>query len=192
MEKTRVITRRGGTPEKAIDFIKSRPSIVSGYQVIVLHVGTNWLSKKEEWALYLKKVMGELSQEEYRNELNKLNPPPAIGDAHRFIHTYQHLVDLIRSINPNATILVSGIIPQFWDNDRRYHIRVTYNKMLKKFNSQPNVFFIPSYRPFFNKDHQLKTDLFDYDGLHLSSKGAVVLRTFMCEKLDKALRNLLK
>ena len=35
-------------------------------------------------------------------------------------------------------------------------------------------------------------ELFGWDGLHLSDKGAVVLRTFFCEEIDKALKGLLK
>ena len=192
MSNTRVITRRGGIPKKLIEYVRNRPDKFKGYKVIILHVGTNWLSKKEEWALYLRMVNGQFTKEEYTAELAKLNPPPAIGDANRFREEYQELVDLIRNINRQATILVSAIIPRLWDNKRRFHIRNTYNRMLKEFNSQPNIFFIPSDWPFFTKSHDLKSDLFDYDGLHLSSKGAVVLRTFFCEKIDKALKNVLK
>ena len=192
MANTRVITQRGGTPEKAINYVKSKPYKVQGYKVIVLHVGTNWMSKKEEWALYLKKVNGFLSEREYQKELEILNPPPAIGDANRFRKIYQELIDLIKALNQDVIILVSSILPRLWDHDRRHHIRATYNRMLKHFNGQPNVFYIPSDRPFFNKSGELRPELFDYDGLHLSNKGAVILRTFICEKIDKARRNLLK
>ena len=193
MQNTKVITRSGGTPQKAINFIKSKPDVVSNYEIIVLHVGTNWLSSKEEWALYLKKVNGLLSENEYVRELCKLNPPPAIGDALRFCDTYQDLVNLIRCLNKEATILVSSIIPRLWDDDRRNKIRDTYNRMLlREFNPQPKVFFINSYRPFFTTGGTLKKHLYDHDGLHLSAKGAVVLRTYLCEKIDKARRNVLK
>ena len=192
MENTKVITQRGGTPEKAIEFIESQPKVVSEYKVIILHVGTNWLSRKEEWSLYRRKVNGFFSEYEYREALCRLNPPPAIGDAIRFRNTYQKLINLIRSLNGDAIILVSSIIPRWWDNDRRHGIRETYNKMLKAFNNQPNVFFIHSYRPFFDRNQNLKAHLFDKDGLHLSARGAVVLRTFLCEKIDKALKKLLK
>ena len=125
MENTKVITQRGGTPEKAIEFIESQPKVVSEYKVIILHVGTNWLSRKEEWSLYRRKVNGSFSEYEYREALCRLNPPPAIGDAIRFRNTYQKFINLIRSLNSDAIILVSSIIPRWWDNDRRHGIRET-------------------------------------------------------------------
>ena len=50
---------------------------------------------------------GQFTEEDYIVELAKLNPPPAIGDANRFREEYKELVDLIRNINQQATILAS-------------------------------------------------------------------------------------
>ena len=41
MVKTEV-TYKGGTLPKMIDLIKSDPGFIQGYEVIVLHLGTNW------------------------------------------------------------------------------------------------------------------------------------------------------
>ena len=192
MSNTEVITRRGGTPQKAIDFIRSKPHLVSNYKVIVLHVGTNWLGSKEEWGLYLQKVNSKINSEEFETRLRELNPPPAAGNARNFLAVYHELIDQIRRLNPNATILVSSIIPRLWDQNRRHLVRISYNNILKSFNKQPNVYFIPSYKPFFDLNKNLKTELFEQDGLLLSNNGAVVLRTFFCEKIDKAMKGKLK
>ena len=186
MPHTDVITRRGGTPKKAIDFIKENPTSIQNYKIIILHVGTNWLSHKEEWGLYLKLANGLLSKEAYDSQLASLNPPPATGDARIFRDTYQELIDLVRETNPIAIILISSIIPRAWDHDRRDLVRMSYNQLLKNLATQENVFFIRSYGPFFHKDKSLRKDLFDWDGLHLSNKRAMVLRTFFSQQIDKA------
>ena len=77
MTHTNTITRRGGTPPKAIEYIKKYPNSIKHYQVIVLHVGTNWLSQKDEWGLYLKMLKGQYSKEEYESRIESLNPPPS-------------------------------------------------------------------------------------------------------------------
>ena len=192
MAKTKVITRRGGTPQKMAKYIETNPLLITGYQVIILNLGTNWLSGKEEWGLYLKLINSVITKETYETQLSRLNPPPALGNALDFKNSFQELVDLIKSINKEAVILVSSIIPRQWDHNRRHLVRISYNQILRRFNDQPNVFFIPSYKPFFDENKNLKSELFDRDGLHLSDKGAVVLMTFFCEKIDKCLKGVLK
>ena len=156
MHHTKVITRRAATPKKLIDYIQEQPDQIHDYRVIVLHVGTNCLSGREEWGLYLKLVNDQISQESYDAKLKALNPPDANDDPESFKNIYQQMIDEIRAINKNATILVSAIIPRFWDHDRRHQVRRSYNCILKDFNSQDKVFFIPSYRPFFNHNQNLK------------------------------------
>ena len=117
MAHTNVITRRGGTPQKAIEYIKRCASSIMHYRVIVLHVGTNWLSQKDEWFLYLKMLNGQYSKEEYESKIASLNPPPATGSATTFRDTYQDLINLIKEVNKEAVILISAIIPRTWDHD---------------------------------------------------------------------------
>ena len=191
MTHTNVITR-GGTPQKAIEYIKKCPRSIINYRVIVLHVGTNWLSQKDEWGLYLKVIKGHYSKEEYDSKIASLNPHPAITSANTFRDTYQELINLITDINKEAVVLISAIIPRAWDHNRRHLVRKSYYHILKKIGSQDKIFFIPSYKPFFDKSKSLKKQLYNWDGLHLSDKGAVVLRTFFCDKIDKALKGLLK
>ena len=192
MKNTKVITERGGTPQKALEFIREFPHAIKGYKVIILHVGTNWLSGIPEWKLYLKMVNLRISREEYDAQISALNPPPAVGKATKFRETYQKLIDLVKEINKEATILVSSIIPRLWDQERRHLVRKSYNNILHNFGEQDRVFFIPSYRPFFDCNRNLKSNLFNRDGLHLSDKGATVLRTYFCDRIDKALRGIIK
>ena len=192
MKHTKVITRRGGSPQKAIDFLKDNPEAIKGYKVVVLHVGTNCFSTRHEWGLYLQLVNEQISQDVFDRKLTELKPPEAIGTPESFKDTYQKLIDLVRALNKEATVLVSAILPRFWDHPRRHLIRKSYNRILEEFNAQPNVFFIYSYRPFFDRNQNLKQNLFEPDGHHLSQQGAVVLRMYLCEKIDKALKGLLK
>ena len=140
MDRTAVITRRGGTPQKLIQFLEANPTSIAGYKVIIVHTGTNWLSGKEEWGFYLKLVNSVITKEMYEAKLKSLNPPPAVGTAQKFKETFQELLDLIKSINKEATILVSSIIPRLWDHDRRHLVRLSYNKILRGFNCQSNIF----------------------------------------------------
>ena len=188
-----VITRPGASPAKLLDFLKQKPGLLANYSVIVLHVGTTWLSAKEEWALYLRQVNGNISQDEYNNALKSMNPPPAVGPATTFREEYSSLITHIRSINDTAIILVSSIIPRPWDHGRRHLVRVSYNNLLQKFNEpSEGIFFIHSYKPFIRPPKTLKGHLFNPDGIHLSQHGSAVLRSYFCEKIDKAKRGRLK
>ena len=183
------MTRPGSTPVKMLDFLHRCPSTVHGYQVIVLVVGTNWLSQKSEFALYLQLVNGVITEESYNQRLHHLNPPPANGPALEFKDTFQQILDLIKDINPQAKILISAIIPRKWDHDRRHLVRISYNNLLKKLADGKHIFFVQTYSPFFDKNKNLKMDLFSHDGLHLSKSGSSVLRTFLCDKIDRAIKN---
>ena len=181
-----VITRPGASPQKILDFLKQRPGILPKYQIVIVHTGTTWLSAKNEWALYLKLVNSQIKKQEYNEILVSMNPPPAVGPAVVFRDNYTNLIGFIKGVNPKATILVSAIIPRPWDHERRHLVRVCYNNLLKKFNSpSDNVYFLPTYNPFFDKSKNLKQDLYNVDGIHLSVLGSIVLRSFFCEKLTK-------
>ena len=147
MAHTKVITRKGGTPKSAIEFIKKCPSSIRHYTVIVLHVGINWLSQKDEWFLYLKMLNGQYSKVEYDSKIASLNPQPAIGSATTFRDTYQELIDLIKEVNKEAVILISAIISRTWDHDRRHLVRKSYNQILNKFASQDKFSSSPHTNP---------------------------------------------
>ena len=95
-------------------------------------------------------------------------------------------------MNPSCQILLSAIIPRPWDHFQRNHVRVAFNNVLKSFNSKLNkIFFIPTCNPFFFKDGSLKLSLFWWDGLHLTKAGLNVFKSFLYEKIDKAVKGLL-
>ena len=188
LQKTVVATRPGATPIKILHHLKTNPIILDNFKVIVLHVGTNWLSQKSEFSLYLQFV-NIISEGKFKEQLHRLNPPPANGSAVAFRDTFQNIIDCIRCRNLEAKILVSAIIPRKWDHDRRHLVRISYNNILKKLADGKSVFFVQSYSPFFDSQRNLKSDLFSYDGLHLSKKGSTVLRTFLCDKIDRAIKN---
>ena len=158
-----------------------------------MHVGTTWLSAKEEWIMYLKLVNGQITKTEYNKILQQMNPPPAVGPAVEFRDHYAKLIAFIKSVNPDVMILVSAIIPRPWDHERRNLVRICYNNLLKKFNSpSEKIYFIPTFKPFFEKSKKLKQSLYNFNGIHLSKLGSVVLRSFFCEKIDKAKKGFLK
>ena len=191
--RAEIITRPGATPKKILSFLERNLSLVTNYKTVVLHFGINWLSAKEEWGLYLKLINQEISLDQYNKELQDLNPPPATGTATDFRDQYQQVIEHVQMRNPGAIILVSSIIPRPWDYQRRHLVCISYNKILKSFNnSSTGIFYIHSFKPFFDPFQTLKKELFDVDGLHLTKQGSIVLRAFLCEKIDKAARGLLK
>ena len=156
-------------------------------------MGTTWLSDKSEWALFLKLVNGLIDRDKYEKTIEAMNPPPAIGLASTFRDQYASIIDFIKSMNSEAIILVSAIIPRPWDHDRRNLVRMSYNMILENFNNPPSkVFFIHSYKPFLANSSAINEHLFNPDGIHLNVQGSAVLRGFLCEKIDKAKMGLLK
>ena len=192
MSSTEVVTMRGATPKKALEHIRRFPSTVKNYKVIILHFGTNCLSDKDEWGLYLKRMNSLISESDYDTKIARMNPPLSIVEPDSFREAYQTLIGEIKTLNPDAKILISSIIPRLWDYERRDLVRRSFNEILRSFSTQQLTYFIPSYKPFFDKKQNLKRELFSWDGLHLSQKGTVVLRSYFCDRIDKALKNLLK
>ena len=191
--KADIITRPGANPEKIQKFLEQNRNLLRNYTVVLMHFGTTWLSAKSEWELYLKLVNGIINQDQYDTQLIRLNPPHATGPPEKFRDQYQKVIEFVRSVNKDAIILVSSILPRPWDHQRRHSVRISYNKILQEFNNpSAKVYFIPSYKPFFGPSASLKTELFNPDGIHLSEKGSVVLRSFFCEKIDRAKKGRLK
>ena len=116
IEHIDVITRPGATPQKLLHFLEQNPKLLYNYKIAVLHVGTTWLSTKNEWLLHLRLVNGHINRKEYNEALLSMNPPPAIGLAIIFRDEYKNLIDFIKSVNPEIMILVSAIIPRPWDH----------------------------------------------------------------------------
>ena len=124
--------------------------------------------------------------------MSKLSSPPTSHAALRFEWTFQKMINEIRQCNNHSQIIISAIIPRVWDDDRRRPELELYNGILKKFNSQSNVYHIPTHKPFLKASGAIKANLFLEDGLHLSESGYVVLRSYFCDKLNKAENNVLK
>ena len=158
-----VNTVPGANPKKIMKFLREHPRVLHKYHVIVVHIGTTWLSAWSEWALYLRQVNGQISREEYDQALAKLDPPPAIGKAETFRDQYQEILSYIKAENSKAIILVSAIIPRPWDHQRRNLVRKCYNNLLQKFSDpMQKIFFIKTFKPFFGKGQILKKNLHVY------------------------------
>ena len=184
-----LITIRGATTNKIYKYITEHRHCLQGYKILVLHVGTNHFSSKEEWSWYLRFVQNKISREEYNQAICSMNPPPANSRAVTFRDEYCRLLDLVK---PEVSkVLVSAIIPRLWDHDRRDLVRRSYNRILEQLEDFENVYFIPSFKPFFRQDH-FRQELFHNDGLHLNELGSKVLCTYICDRVCRAIRGELK
>lgn len=186
-----VVAIRGATISKMIDYVNKNQQTLAQYKIIVLHVGTNHFSDKTEWFLYKDYANGKVSKETFNFKLGQLNPPPALGTASQFKESYQRLISLIIE-NTSAKLLLSAILPRFWDQDRRHLVRKIYNEIIKKMEDKNRVFFITSYRPFFNQNRNLRSELFQKDGLHLNSLGTSVFSAYICDRIQRCIRGELK
>ena len=195
LKDVEVHTIRGATPETVLSYLQSKVSFLLNQlrpEVIIIHVGTNYLGTKDEWSLYLNLVKGKLSETNYKEFIKCQNPLPANGTALHFRDTFQRIIDTIRINNHDVTILISAIIPRPWDHERRNNVRIIYNGILQNLNSQRGVFYIPTYRPFLDRNKNPLTECFLPDGLHLTTRGSEQLRSFFYDKIDKACKKTLK
>ena len=186
-----VVTISGATIPKIIEHVMENCHNFNNYRVIVLHVGTNHFSDRSEWQLYKNYVNRRLSKESYNQILREMNPPPALGTAIKFRDKYQNLIDLVKQ-STTAKILISAVLPRWWDKDRRHLVRKVYNEILRKMGDGHRVYFSASYRPFFDNNRNLKAELFKWDGLHLSEMGTTVFSTYICDRIRRCIRGELK
>ena len=77
-----VVTIRGATTPKMVAFVNKNHHFIKKFKVIVLHVGTNYFSKKHEWLLYMDYVNRKCTKEVYDCKLQDMNPPCS-RDSHR-------------------------------------------------------------------------------------------------------------
>ena len=54
------------------------------------------------------------------------------------------------------------------------------------------VYFSATYRPFLDNNRNLRVDLNNSDGLHLSEKGTTVFSTYLCDRIQRCIRGELK
>ena len=187
-----IITERGATPIQILEYLMNKGKTLEKYKVILIHVGTNWLNSKPEWQLHKRLIRNQISKEQYDKAILDLNPPPAVGPPEEFQKTFYDIIGCIRGINQDATILISAIIPRNWDYSRRNPVRISYNAILKKLNKEEKVFYIPTFRSFFDNTWQIRQHLFARDGLHLTNEGLSMLQTFFCDRIHLALNQILK
>ena len=195
LKDVEVHTIRGATQIDILKYLKSKGKNIMNQcnpKVLIIHVGTNHLGTKREWGLYRDYRLGNISEINFKNAIDCLNPMPANGTATQFHDTFCDIISTIHSTNPEITVLISSILPRPWDFERRSETRMIYNRLLKTLNSKENVFYIPSYRPFLDQNKNINQDCFMPDGLHLSKKGSEQLKSFYQEKIDKAIRKALK
>ena len=152
-----VHTIRGVNPENILAYLRGNSCHL---EVLIIHAGTNYLGTKGEWNLYRNFKKGKISETNYNGSIVSMNPLPANGMA----ETFQNIINIVHSTNQDITILISAIIPRLCDFERRNDTRMIYNRLLQTFNSQCNVFYIPTYRPFLDKNKSPIKEYFMPDG----------------------------
>ena len=182
----------GSTAGDLLMKLADSPELVHDYGIVVLHVGTNDIGFKAEWCIFQRFRQGLLNRGEYEHAVSVYPCYADPGQLGTFRKDVGDILNLIHMVNPNCSILISAILPRVWDHFKRHHVRVEFNRVLQSFNcKRDRLFYIPSDKPFFYKDGGLKTQYFRPDGLHLSASGVSIFKSFIFEKVDKAIKGFL-
>jgi lysophospholipase L1-like esterase len=98
-------------------------------------------------------------------------------NAHAVLVEIGNLIRLIKKINDNIHIVVSGILPRLVDFDVSDRPIKEYNKLLSRVCRDCNVMMIRSFNGFTSgkEPNGIKGWLFARDGLHLSTRGSYIL-----------------
>ena len=92
------------------------------------------------------------------------------------LNKYKILLAAVRQSNSKAIVGFSSIFPRPCSSKETNEKVILVNRELKQFSRQSGVYFIPSYRPFVNRNKEIITDLYAVDKLHLGFKGTQVLK----------------
>ena len=181
LKKTDVICRRGADPEKMLKFLQENQHIITNqYKVIIIHVGTNFFSTRHEWGKYLELVNDQCTQAEYDDFIDQSNFTAARGSTFTFKSIIQQIIHFIKS-RSQAIILLSGIIPRPWDDERRGAVVDRFIEEMKQLEEY-RVLYIDTPKLFYIND-QIITRYFEWDGLHLNVEGAKQLQSYFGERI---------
>ena len=144
------------------------------YKYITLLIGTNDLAPKFIWKSYKRQI------KEGKTGLNlPIHSPNAIPVI---IGAYANLIKVIKSLNPNCTLISLAILPRPYDHHRNKGHHVQVNKQLSSLCIREQVVFMKTSNAFISFGYQ-KSELF-LDGLHLSKKGNRKLNSLISNKVN--------
>ena len=116
--------------------LQDQVDMVTGYDYILLHIGTNDFGSKKEWLNYKHYVKhyGITSAQGYMNwchpGLSGFEPVDSISVDH-IRHYYTKIIKLIHSLNPNVVLIYSAVLPRFWDHNIRDNTRRSINWIIE-------------------------------------------------------------
>lgn len=133
------ITRCGADPVKLLKFIEKEENqdLINGYEIIVIHVGTNSIRYKEEWALFLNLINKEITQDVYELGIKDSNNNPKVSEIN-FYTQMKNLIDFIQGTT-QTKIIISAILPRPYDHERRLGTVLSFNKILEQFHHPQQV-----------------------------------------------------
>ena len=109
-----------------------------------------------------------------RNGKKFIPPKEALTPPHMIIDDYKELLTELRVQNDSAHILISAIIPRYFDWDRNKNHLVYVNNELRNLTTlYPNSSFIPTYKCVL-KGGKAMQQYYNSDGLHLSQDHGVI------------------
>lgn len=186
LKDTDVTAMSGFKVKDMLQKVSDDPQLVTGYTVVLIHVGTNDFGSKEEYDLYVKFKLGKISYQCFVDKSRRL----CLNDVHTSFNEFEYemgnLFRFIYSVNPKVVLLVSSILPRPWDFAYRNGLRRHYNNLIRSCAAYNGVLFLDSARVFLIKNRDLKFHYFGFKGLHLSDKGSNALQTYFSDKLRKA------
>lgn len=97
------------------------------------------------------------------------------------------ILDQLRTRMPKSKILLLSVLPRGKKDSKEGNQVYVINKLIVRFTDQKTIYWLDMTDQFQHSPHHLKTELYDGDLLHLSSKGYEVWQATMEPMLSKLL-----
>ena len=168
----------GATISNITEKISNLP--LEKYRVILLLVGTNYLTPKSLWQWYKRFKIENKGKE-------IILPHHTTTPVEGIVEHYKQLLKVIKTKNPNIFIMVSEILPRPFDFKQNKEYLNEVNIAIERVCKESNVYFIYSHKPLM-KYGSLKENYFDWDGLHLSEEGSKVMQRYFLGQLSYVIK----
>ena len=175
----KIIPRPGKTYRTMDEEIRRGKINIANFKVIAFLLGTNDI----DGAVYCKYgIVG------YNRQYRKPILPKRFVDMDSVKNDFLRLMDTVRTLNSQATILILGLLPRLGDWVWSKALCIELNDFLQVWCCEQiaegrRAIFFPSYK-FFQKGGEPLREYYRWDGVHLSNEGSSGLSNFCSKPLQ--------
>ena len=170
--------RKGNTIDDIRHYVERTE--IHEYKCIIIIIGTNDLTDKKIWFRYLK----------HKHERNYQLEPHPTTSIPILRSKYIKLIDTIKSKISKIAIELAPIIPRLFDYTTNLSYMKDVNNMIKDLCTTNHIYHDRTLIKSFLKGGKPDPELYYKDGLHLSQKGTIKLRSILRCKVPKLTQRL--